>query len=114
MNQRTVDINGFREDIGLDEDALKELYFIFVEELKKELEEVNYYSGSGEVEKLRKAVHNIKGIASSYRTENVFVSAKDLDLRLKYQDLENLNPYVKDLNDKIIEAVNQINLYFKE
>ncbi|WP_282437942.1 hypothetical protein [Desulfosporosinus shakirovi] len=35
MRQRIVDIAGFKEDMGLDLEALKELYMIFVGEIKK-------------------------------------------------------------------------------
>jgi len=113
MRQRIVDIAGFKEDVGLDFETLKELYMIFADEIKKEKEAVNIHLRDEEVGELRKAVHNIKGIASSYRTLNVFESARNLDVKLKNQELENINTYVSELNEGIDEAVREIVCYFK-
>ncbi|KGK85755.1 hypothetical protein DP73_18210 [Desulfosporosinus sp. HMP52] len=114
MSQRIVDIIGFKEDLGLDCDTLKDLYTVFVEELIQERERVNSHVILDEVELIRKSVHNIKGIASSYRTELVFESAKDLDFKLKHRDFEELSSFVADLNKRIDEAVKEIRLYFGE
>lgn len=114
MSQRIVDIGGFKEDIGLDYETLKELYMIFADEIRKEKEAVNRHLRSEEIGELRKAVHNIKGIASSYRTLNVFESARNLGAKLKLQDFEDINNYVFELNEGIDEAVREIVRYFKE
>lgn len=115
MSQRVVDIISFKEDLGVDYDTLKDLYMVFVEELIQEREKVNSHVVLQEVELLRKSVHNIKGIASSYRTELVFESARNLDFKLKnLRDFEELNSLASNLNERIDEAVKQINFYFGE
>lgn len=114
MSQSIVDIIGFKEDLGLDYDTLKDLYMVFVEELIQEREKVNSHLILHEVEIIRKSVHNIKGIASSYRAILVFESARDLDVKLKLQDFEELNSFVEDLNKRIDEAVKELKIYFGE
>lgn len=113
MSYAIVDIAGFKEDVGLDFETLRELYMIFADEIQKEKEAVNKHFKDQEVGELRKAVHNIKGIASSYRTLNVFERARNLDFKLKHQDFENINIYVSELNEGIDEAVKEIVCYFK-
>lgn len=113
MNLTIVDIEAFKEDVGLDYQTLKELYMTFIEELQSEKEAVNKHLTINEVGNLRKAVHNIKGIASSYRTKRVFEQAKNLDVKLKFEDFNDLNNYVRELNQGIEEAVREITKYFE-
>lgn len=110
---KDVDISTFQEDIGLDYSSLKELYLVFVDEIKQEMEAVNRYFSLREFQEIGKLVHNIKGIASSYRAFYVFESAKSLESKMKSQDFENINSYVLDLNEVVDEAIREINKYFE-
>jgi len=112
MSQKSVNIGAFKKDVGLDYDTLKELYMVFVDEIKSEKEVVNRHLALGEIGDLRKAIHNIKGIASSYRAPYIFEHARNLDVKLKLQDFNDIKSYVLDLNERIDDAVREINQYF--
>jgi len=112
MEMKIVDIDVFNKDIGLDYETLKELYLVFVEEINQEKEAVNNQLTLREFEKLRKSIHNVKGIASNYRAQYVFENAKKIDLKLNNEDYENLSSYISDFSKAIEEAEEEITKYF--
>lgn len=114
MKQKIIDIDGFRREISLDYDTLKDLYLVFADEIKREKEAINRLVTIGEIGELIKAVHNIKGIASSYRTPIVFENARNLEVMLKHRDFENINNYVLELNKGIDDVYKEIDEYFRK
>ncbi|AOT69308.1 Hpt domain-containing protein [Geosporobacter ferrireducens] len=113
MDQRVVDIAGFQKDVGLDHDAVQALYLIFVEEVGKAKEAVNKCLPLGNLEELTRIVHDIKGIASSYRAQKLLNYAKNLDNTLKSKDIENIQKDAADMNEGIDQVMKEIICHFR-
>ncbi|RFZ80562.1 hypothetical protein DS742_02460 [Lacrimispora amygdalina] len=113
MEQKIVDIKAFQKDVGLDCDTIKELYLVFVEELEHGKHTANMQLCFENFTELMKVVHDIKGIASSYKAQEVYEIAKSLDIKLKSQDYVSINTYVLELNDAIDQVKREILQYFK-
>ncbi|WMJ85316.1 Hpt domain-containing protein [Anaerocolumna sp. MB42-C2] len=113
MDEIIVDIYSFRKDAGLDYDTLKELYFIFAEEIIQEKNEINTYLEQNKAEELLPVVHKMKGIASSYRTPVILEIAVGLESKLKNKDFDTLEPVINQLNKAIAQVADAIALYFQ-
>lgn len=109
---RIVDFEAFKVEIGLEEDQLQELYIGYMEELLEEREKLNTQFVNGELIKLGKTVHNIKGISGSYRAEQVFEVAKELDARIKESKMDEMSIWIERLTNCISAVENEIKQYF--
>lgn len=113
LNKDIVDIAGFQEAVILDYNTLKELYALFVEEIKKEQERLYKLLNSWNLEELKKSIHNIKGISGSYKARLVFENAKNLDYNIANSRLGDVMFDTAKLCEAIGETICVILKYFK-
>lgn len=112
MEKKIIDIIAFQTEAGLDEETAKELYSIFVAEMINYKEDLKQFFVAGNYDELKRRVHDIKGVSSSYRAYSIFESALVLDTKLKNNDLENIGEIFLKLLENMKQTVNQIQLYF--
>lgn len=112
MEQIIVDIFTFQKEAGLDYNTLKELYLIFVDEIKQEKEEIEEYLSGNNMEELINVIHKIKGIASSYRTPVILKIAGKLEAELKNKEYDNFLGDIDKLNRAIDRVIDIITMYF--
>lgn len=106
-----VDINKFRDEIEVDNDTLKELYKIFIEELNQQKNLMRVQIESMELEELKKTIHNIKGISGNYKALKVWdLSSKVYDeLRDGGKNESDLNNSIKKIENSIEDTIDEIN-----
>ncbi|MGE5627240.1 MAG: Hpt domain-containing protein [Solirubrobacterales bacterium] len=106
-----VDINKFRDEIEVDNDTLKELYKIFIEELNQQKNLMRVQIESMELEELKKTIHNIKGISGNYKALKVWdLSSKVYDeLRDGEKNESDLNNSIKKIENSIEDTIDEIN-----
>lgn len=73
------DILAFQTELGLEEEELKDLYRHLMAELREIREELRQTFASGDSQRYFKAIHNLKGVAGSYRLFHVFDQAREID-----------------------------------
>lgn len=112
-NNKTVDVEAFMAETGLDEETAKELYTGFIEEINEEREKLFSKFSTSDFSRLARTVHNIKGISGSYRLQNVFKQAQEIDASLKKNETGGVETAVERLENYIEEAVAEIRHHFE-
>jgi FOG: HPt domain len=107
-----IDYDEFMQETGIDNDEIRELYGVFMEELLQEKEKLKTQLGVKDYLKLEKTVHNIKGISGSYKARLIFEPAKLIDLDLKGGAYGNIEQNMKVLLDAIDNAVLDMRMHF--
>lgn len=80
MNKALInDILTFQTELGLEEEELKDLYGNLMEELREIRKELRQTFARGDSQQFFKAIHNLKGVAGSYRLFPVFDQARKID-----------------------------------
>ncbi len=108
-----VDFERFKTETGLEDYDVKELYKGFLEELLEEREKLKAQFANGDLEKMSRTVHNIKGISSSYMADEVFLRARELGGVLSGNDIHAAAPAMDSLLEAIIEAAGDIFKYIR-
>lgn len=106
-----VDINKFRDEIEVDDDTLKELYQVFIEELNQQKHLMKEQIRTMEIEELKKTLHNIKGISGNYKASKVWdLSSRVYDeLRTGTKNQIDLNNSISNIESSIEDTINEIN-----
>ena len=110
----SVDFEKFKNETGLDDPTLKELYEGFLQELLDEKDKLLRQLSRKDYENIYKTVHNIKGISGSYMAGNVFNRSHELGARLKAGNTEDTVTLVNMLVNDIIEAAGEILNFYKK
>lgn len=114
MDKTIIDICTFQKDVGLDDQMLEELYLVFCEEIKRAKEDMNRNFSLSNLKEVKKIVHDLKGIASSYKAYSIFEDAKRLDAKLKCEDFDDIKSDILDLSEDIEVVIKEITQYFDE
>ncbi len=114
MKDRHVDIVGFQNMTGLDITLTKELYDIFIDEMVMQNQNLERSFTEGDFEELLKIIHDLKGIADSYRADYVYFNLIEVEKKLKRNDLTNLITYIEKLSEDMDAAVEEIHSLFRE
>jgi hypothetical protein len=104
----SVDFERFKEETGLVDYDVKELYKGFIEELLAEKEKLRLQLGQYDFEKMARTVHNIKGISGSYMADEVFKCSLELGRILSGNDRAAVVSATDRLNGAIMEAAGEI------
>ncbi|NLI91619.1 MAG: hypothetical protein GX434_05255 [Peptococcaceae bacterium] len=113
MNSSIVNLHEVQDQLGLDDDTIKELYLVFVEDIKVERQNIEENLLSGNLERLEKSTHTVKGIAGNYHALKVYEHAVQCDMRFKQRDYENMDGNMSVLLGLIDEVIEQLYAYFQ-
>ena len=85
MNDKFVryDIEGFANDLEVDLLTISTLYSEYLLEMKINIEESMDFLKKKDWHMLQHKVHNMKGISSTLRVDDIYSAANDLDMDLK-------------------------------
>lgn len=97
------DIQGFVDELGIDSEQAASLYKEFIHELELQLSEIKAHFIAEDYKKLQASIHNVKGVSSNFRIEDLYNLATDINYNLKDEDYTNLDTYIQVLV-KVIEA----------
>jgi HPt (histidine-containing phosphotransfer) domain-containing protein len=101
-----VDFSKFKEELELDDDNLKELYSVFLEELIRENQKMKQHFKNKDIVRLKRTIHNIKGISGNYKALRVCNLSSEVYEQLKIEDKEYINlGYSINKMEKLIEDV---------
>lgn len=111
MKANYVEIENFQRDTGLPNELMKELYFLFTQELNEEKMKLNQWQTLKHHD-LVCILHNIKGISSNYKAQRVSELAESLHKKIKNHDGFDCQYYVVALSEVIDETIKVITKYF--
>jgi HPt (histidine-containing phosphotransfer) domain-containing protein len=114
MNARVdiVDVKAFMDEMGLDGSLAEELYKVFVDELRQETDKLTECILKADQKSYAAIIHNIKGIAGSYKANKLHHMATDIDATVKSMDLTGAFNQVFDLRSAIKETIDEIKRHF--
>ncbi len=111
--RKNVDYELFMMETGLDKEAIKELYQVFLDEILGEKEKLMNAFAEKDYVKLGKIVHNIKGISGSFKAGQVFEHASLMDLAIKHSKPEEIEDGMLNLTGLIDHAAADIGRFFE-
>ena len=80
MNKNLIkDVLTFQAELGLEEQELKDLYRHLMAELREIRKALRQNFTEGDADRYFKAIHNLKGVAGSYRLFDVYDQARKID-----------------------------------
>lgn len=108
------DIAGFAHDLGLNMKEVSEFYAELINEINSALLELKHLMASKDLAKIKKIIHNIKGVSGNYRISDIYEETTKINDALR---VDNYNSLEKDLNNlfKISDAaLQEIRNFFKQ
>jgi len=110
-NVSVVDFNKFRNELEIDDETLKELYTVFLDELIMQKYYMKTQIEKRELDELKKTMHNIKGISGNYRVNKVWELSSRIydDLKIEGRSNNELNYLINKIEKLIDEAIDKIN-----
>ena len=112
QTQGLIDFDAFMAETGIDEDTIKELYQVFLEEILQEKARLTVRFAEKDYEKLGRTIHNVKGIAASYKAHCVLEPATAINIDLKEGRHDGLDRKLADLTAAIESAASNIRMHF--
>jgi len=105
-----MDLKGFAEKIGLDEDEFAELLELFIETCISDLEKLKAGVAENDARKVSEAAHSIKGSSGNMGFEEIYELAKHIEMNARKKILDNAMESAELINteiQKISRAMNQ-------
>ena len=114
MNNALIkDILAFQAELGLEDNELKDLYGNLMEELREIRRDLRQNLAKGDTQQYFKSIHNLKGVAGSYRLFHVYDWARKIEAG-KEQGLQGLPPGDYDrLEEALDEAFGAMEEMFR-
>ncbi|TYQ16679.1 UNVERIFIED_CONTAM: HPt (histidine-containing phosphotransfer) domain-containing protein [Acetivibrio alkalicellulosi] len=112
QSKQVIDFDSFVKDVDVDNETMRDLYETFLEEILQERENLkscllqNDYTCAGKI------IHNIKGISGSYKANELYEIAKNLDLKFKNKITDRSNIQINELLECIQVVCKEIKDYF--
>jgi len=108
-----VDIDVFQDEMEIDKDTLKELYYVFIDEILDENRKIQELIKNGSIKDLKATVHNIKGVSGNYKAKKVYDKASKLNELLSNGENGDVELLINEIGDAIGEAVEEIEDFFR-
>lgn len=106
-------IDEFIEEMSIEEDTAKDLYFVFIEEMIEECEKLLSGMNNKDIDKIKKSVHNIKGVSGSFKAVKVF----ELSSIINEQFKSNYNIVIEAIINELIKEIRnvsaEVKIYFR-
>lgn len=107
------DIVGFSNDLGLSIEDVSELYAELVHELNSALVELKLFIYDKDFEKIRKIIHNIKGVSGNYRLTDIYDETSRINDALKNTEYPEFEKDFNHLFNITYSAIKEITNFFK-
>jgi two-component system, sensor histidine kinase and response regulator len=85
------------ERLGGDEELLREVAGLFLEEYPLLMDEIRAAAAAGDSDALQRAAHSMKGSVSNFGAEGVYQAAFDLERKGRAGELDSLGPCIERL-----------------
>ena len=106
-NNPVVDWNFFNERFGDDQDLVKELIAIYLEESPKQMDQVRQAVAAKDMPNLSLYAHSLKGASANMGAMQVRYAAADLEAKGKNKDESNLDMLLQRLENAFSRAVEE-------
>lgn len=107
-----VDISDLKNELDIDNDTLKDIYSLFIEEILDENKKMYKSQKDGNAKDLKATVHNIKGISGNVKAKNIYDKASKLNELLANDENGDIERLINEISDAIREAVKDIEDFF--
>jgi HPt (histidine-containing phosphotransfer) domain-containing protein len=108
------DIVGFAHDLGLSLEEVSELYAELIREINSALLELKVLINTGNLVKIQKIIHNIKGVSGNYRITDIYEESTKINDALKTTNFTELEKDLNHLSNISYMALKEIYSFFKQ
>lgn len=92
-----IDLDVLSKEIGLSKVPLTELLYVYCNEMKSEIHQVNKLVGLKDWHKLQRTIHNIKGVSGNLCMHNMYTAAAEVDQKLKNNVFDGLEDSIQNM-----------------
>ncbi|WP_297417576.1 Hpt domain-containing protein [Clostridium sp.] len=108
------DITGFTIELGLSLEEVYVLYAELISEINSAISEIKFLIDKKDITKIKKIIHNLKGVSGNYRITDVYVETSRINDMLKFENYNNLELDLNNLFNICDMAIKQIKNYFNQ
>ncbi|WP_035284536.1 MULTISPECIES: Hpt domain-containing protein [unclassified Clostridium] len=115
MDRNTkYDITGFTIELGLNLEEVYVLYAELISEINSAISEIKFLIDKKDITKIKKIIHNLKGVSGNYRITDVYMETSRINDMLKSENYNNLELDLNNLFNICDMAIKQIKNYFNQ
>jgi HPt (histidine-containing phosphotransfer) domain-containing protein len=96
--------------IGIDKDTVIELLGIYCCEMSEEMQKIEGFLENQDWSGLQRTIHNVKGVSANLYLQDMFQAAEVIDLKLKKNDYNDIENFIKNLLDTFDETLKSIHI----
>lgn len=104
----------FMKNTGLSIEEAAEAYVVFLNELDSEIEGLKVACDGEAFESMKKIIHTIKGISSSYLALEIYKIAEEMERKLRELKTEGLDMAISPLAQEAVRLKRMIIKHFKD
>ncbi|EKQ50371.1 MAG: Hpt domain-containing protein [Clostridium sp. Maddingley MBC34-26] len=108
------DITGFTIELGLNLEEVYVLYAELISEINSAISEIKFLIDKKDITKIKKIIHNLKGVSGNYRITDVYMETSRINDMLKSENYNNLELDLNNLFNICDMAIKQIKNYFNQ
>ncbi|MFZ5354260.1 MAG: Hpt domain-containing protein [Bacillota bacterium] len=109
-----IDLKSFAEDLEVDITDLRDLFIVYINEMKEEIIAVNKMLQEGNWLMLQRTAHNIKGVSLNLNLHEMFEAADKLDKCLKSGKMHEAFEHAADITAAYEATKSNIAAAFKK
>lgn len=103
-----MNITNLAENLGLDEEDIKELLELYVDATSSDLKELKAAVADADIQKAHSKAHSIKGASGNLGLFDFYELAKKIDDQARENRLDGLERLVRDFSGKFEKFVQEI------
>ncbi len=100
MSEESIDVKEVLERVQDDKELLLELFDIFQQDYAEKRRNLNDFIARKDFEQIKALAHSLKGASGNISAKKLNVLFVKLEQLGKSNDLTNINPFLKDLDEQ--------------